>query len=120
MNTRPLEWAQNYVDLSNAHDLNRIRTLFTAEAIYYSAYFGEFKGRDAIHAMMVDFFGRFPDAHWAVPEYRDLANNGVEFSFIMTGIDRTSGNMVCRHGLERIFFSPDGLIQRIMVLKPDS
>ncbi len=120
MNSRPLEWARNYVDLSNAHDLDRIHTLFATEAIYYSAYFGEFKGQDAIHTMMIDFFGRFPDAHWEVPEYRDLANNGVEFPFVMTGIDRASGVAVRRQGLEHIFFSSDGLIQRIMVLKSDS
>ena len=120
MNTKLIEWARNYINLSNAHDLDTIHTLFTAEATYHSAYFGEFKGHDAIHAMMVGFFERFPNAHWEVVEYRDIANNVVEFPFIMTGVDQTSGETVCRRGLERIFFSSAGLIQHIMVLKPDS
>lgn len=119
MNTgQPIEWARNYVTLSNNRDLVQIERLFAADATYYSAYFGEYKGGSAIHAMMVSFFGRFPDAHWEVTEYRSIENNGVEFAFTMSGIDASSGEQVKRQGLERIYFTPEGLIRHIAVCKP--
>ena len=119
MNTgQPIELARNYVTLSNNHDLVQIERLFAADATYYSAYFGEYKGSSAIHAMMVSFFGRFSDAHWEVTEYRGIENNGVEFAFTMTGMDASSGEQVKRQGLERIYFTPEGLIRHIAVYKP--
>lgn len=120
MNTnRLIELARNYVALSNRHDLTRIKPLFAADATYYSAYFGEYQGSDTIHAMMTGFFARFPGAHWEVAEYHCIEDNGVEFAFIMTGTDKFSGERVKRHGLERIFFTADGLIRHIAVCKPD-
>lgn len=119
MNTgQSIELARNYVTLSNNHDLVQIERLFTADATYYSAYFGEYKGSSAIHAMMISFFDRFPDAHWEVTEYRCIENNGVEFAFTMTGMDASSGERVKRQGLERIYFTPEGLIRHIAVYKP--
>lgn len=114
-----IAWAKHYVALSNAHELAKIKSLFIPEATYCSAYFGEYRGRDAIHAMMQNFFSRFPDTHWEVPEYGNIGNDGVEFAFIMTGMDTASGEQVQRIGLERIYFTPDGLIGRIEVCKPD-
>ncbi len=120
MNTKHvIDLAKNYVDLSNQHQLKSIECLFMCEATYHSSFFGEYKGRIAIHEMMVSFFSRFPDVHWKVPEYRVIENNGVEFEFIMTGTDAASGEQVERHGLERIYFSSDGLIRHIAVCKPD-
>lgn len=120
MNTNKLiELARNYVTLSNNHHLPFIKPLFATDATYHSAYFGEYKGSAAIHAMMTTFFARFPDAHWQVTEYRDIEDNGVEFAFVMTGTDASSGEQVKRHGLERIYFTPDGLIRYLTVCKPD-
>lgn len=113
-----IERAKNYVALSNAHDLPHIKPLFAADATYHSAYFGGYKGSTAIHAMMTDFFTRFPDAHWEAPEYRPIEDNGAEFDFVMTGMDASSGERVQRQGLERIYFTPDGLIKHIAVCKP--
>jgi len=110
--------AKHYVDLSNQHQLALIPPLFTHDATYYSEYFGEYRGKESIHAMMVDFFTRFPDAHWEVPAYHALEKDGVEFEFIMTGTHATSGESVVRHGMERIFFNSDGLIRHIAVYKP--
>ncbi|PXW86405.1 SnoaL-like protein [Nitrosomonas sp. Nm84] len=115
----PTQWAKNYVALSNDHNLLHIKPLFTADATYHSAYFGEYKGSDAIHTMMVGFFNRFPDAHWEVTEYREIEDNGVEFAFTMTGADASSGERVQRRGLERIYFTSNGLIRHIAVCKPD-
>lgn len=117
--TGTIAWATQYVALSNAHDLARIKSLFIPEATYYSAYFGEYHGKEAIYAMMQSFFSRFPDAHWEVPQYRGIGDEEVEFVFIMTGKDSSSGERVERHGLERIYFTPEGLIKRIEVHKPD-
>lgn len=116
---KPAELAKNYVTLSNNHDLALIKSLLAADATYYSAYFGEYKGGAAIHAMMINFFERFPDAHWDVTEYRDISNEGAEFTFSMTGTDVFSNERVRRQGLERIYFSPEGLIRHIAVYKPD-
>ncbi|MBX9916126.1 MAG: nuclear transport factor 2 family protein [Nitrosomonas sp.] len=119
MNTvQSIELARNYVTLSNNHDLVQIERLFAADATYYSAYFGEYNCSSAIHAMMASFFDRFPDAHWKVIEYRGIENNGVEFAFTMTGMDASSGEQVKRQGLERIYFTPEGLIRHIAVYKP--
>ena len=109
--------AQHYVALSNNHELATIKSLFTPEATYYSVFFGEYHGSDTIHTMMTSFFSRFADAHWEVPAYRSIDDNGVEFSFIMTGSDTVSGERVQRHGVERIYFTPKGFIERIEVYK---
>ena len=114
----PIELAKNYVTLSNDHNLPLIKPLFTDDATYHSAYFGEYKGRTAIHAMMTGFFTRFPDVHWEVTEYRCIEDNGVEFAFVMTGMDTSSSERVKRQGLERLYFTPEGLIKHIAVCKP--
>lgn len=113
-----IEWARNYVNLSNDHRLDLIQSLFAEDATYTSAFFGEYRGREAIHDMMVRFFSRFPDAHWSVPDYREIENDGVEFAFTMTGSDAESGEKAERHGLERIYFTAEGLIRHIAVDKP--
>lgn len=113
-----IELARNYVTLSNDHNFPSIQPLFAEDATYHSAYFGEYKGSAVIHAMMASFFTRFPDAHWEVAEYRGIEDNGVEFAFVMTGLDGSSGERVIRQGIERIYFTPDGLIKHIAVLKP--
>lgn len=112
-----IELTRNYVTLSNDHNLQFIQPLFADDATYHSAYFGEYKGSTAIHAMIANFFICFPDAHWEVTEYRCIEDNGVEFAFVMTGLDASSGERVIRQGLERIYFTPDGLIKHIAVLK---
>ncbi len=116
---KPIEWAKHYVALSNDHNLPLIKPLFADDATYHSAYFGEYKGSDTIHTMMTGFFNRFSDAHWEVAEYRSIENSGVEFTFIMTGMDTSCGERVQRRGLERIYFTPDGLIQHIAVCPPE-
>lgn len=67
--------------------------------------------------MMSDFFDRFRDAYWEVNEYRTIADNGVAFDFVMTGTDASSGECVKRLGLEKIFFTEEGLIKQIYVHK---
>ena len=113
-----IEQTKNYVMLSNSHNLELIMSLFASDATYHSVYFGEYSGSDAIHTMMINFFTSFPDAHWEVTQYRTIENNGVQFEFIMTGMDAATGERIRRHGLERIYFTPDGLIKHIAVCKP--
>lgn len=114
-----IERAKKYVTLSNDHDLASIKCLFADDATYHSDYFGTYQGSDAIHAMMTSFFARFPNAYWEIPEYRNNEQNGVEFTFVMTGTDASTGEPVTRHGLERIYFTSTGLIQHIAVCKPE-
>ena len=69
--------------------------------------------------MMTSFFSRFSDAYWNVDTYRLIEHRCVEFTFIMTGTDATSGEHIERHGVEQIHFAPDALIRHIAVLKPE-
>ena len=120
MNTNNyIDLAKTYVALSNKHNLELIAQMFAGDTTYYSSYFGEFKGCVAINEMMISFFSRFSDAYWNVESYRLIGDRCVEFSFIMTGTDATSGEHVERHGVEQIHFAPDGLISHIAVLKPE-
>ncbi|MCW5617649.1 MAG: nuclear transport factor 2 family protein [Nitrosomonas sp.] len=114
-----IEWAKQYVALSNKHDLKGLEVMFLGSAIYHSDYFGEYKGSVAIREMMTSFFARYSDAHWEVTDYRGIGENGVEFDFLMTGTDAAAGESVRRRGRECIYFEPDGLISRIHVYKPD-
>lgn len=114
-----IDLAKTYVELSNKHNLELIAQMFAGDTTYYSSYFGEFKGCVAIHEMMLGFFSRFSDAYWDVQAYRLIGDRSVEFAFVMTGTDATSGEYVERHGVEQIYFAPDGLISHIAVLKPE-
>lgn len=114
-----IDLAKTYVALSNKHNLDLIAQMFAGDTTYYSSYFGEFKGCVAINEMMISFFSRFSDAYWNVETYRLIGDRCVEFAFIMTGTDATSGEYVERHGVEQIHFAPDGLISHIAVLKPE-
>jgi len=119
MNTKQhIDWAKNYIELSNKHNLKQIELLFLGSALYHSAYFGEYKGAVAIREMMQSFFARYPDVHWEVSDYRETDDGGIEFDFIMTGTDAAAGELVRRHGRERIYFESDGLIRQINVYKP--
>ena len=113
-----IELAKAYVALSNAHRLALIAPMFVEQAVYSSSNVGEFTGRSAIEEMMADFFSRFPDVHWEVPEYRRVAKGVVEFPFTMTATESSSGNAIERGGLERIEVDGDGLILRLEVKSP--
>ena len=91
MHTKELiERTQNYIILSNQHNLPLIKILFADDATYHSDFFGEYKGGAAIHAMMLGFFTRFPEAH---REVKGIQRNGD--------------------------FNSDGLIKHIAVYKPE-
>lgn len=110
-----IELAKCYVALSNVRDLAQIQIMFAVDSTYHSAFFGEYIGRQAIHAMMCDFFQRFRDVNWTVNEYHSIAENGVTFEFIMTGTNSVSGESVRRLGKEEIYFDTNGLITKIKV-----
>ncbi|MFZ1851412.1 MAG: nuclear transport factor 2 family protein [Nitrosomonas sp.] len=114
---RLIELTKRYVDLSNQRDLAQIQTMFAADSVYHSAFFGEYQGSQAIHTMMCNFFDRFLDAYWEIDEYRIIADNGVAFNFVMTGTDLSSGECVKRLGLEKIFFTEEYLIKQIYIYK---
>ena len=110
-----IELAKAYVALSNAHCVEFILPLFTKSAHYHSTYVGELKGKDVIGAMMADYFSRFPDVYWNVPEYRYVKNGLVSFEFALTATEAQTGDRVERIGFEQIEFSDAGKIQRIEV-----
>jgi hypothetical protein len=104
------ELAKAYVALSNAHQLSLILPMFTEQSIYHSVHTGEFKGRDAIGKMMGDFFSRYPDVCWRVPEYRSAGSSAMEFEFVMTATEALTGKRLERKGTEQIEFSDEGFI----------
>ena len=53
------------------------------------------------------------------PSANSSGNDGAEFGFVMTGTNASTGEHVQRHGLEQIFFTPEGLIRHIAVCKPE-
>ena len=108
--------ARTYVERSNAHDLAQILPLFDEDAAYRSSRVGDFRGRAAIGEMMAGFFARVPDVHWTVGNYAPVADDGVEFDFLMTATDSESGEALRVAGTERIYFTPADLIRRIEVV----
>lgn len=116
-NDEQIEAARAYVALSNAHRLDWISPMFDESASYYSAFLGDFLGKAAILDMMTTFFSKIPDVSWYVNSYRSLNGCCVELEFVRTGTDPDSDESVNVPGIERIFFSNEGLISRIEVHK---
>jgi hypothetical protein len=116
--TERIELTKAYVALSNAHRLDLVLPLFAAEATYRSTYVGEFAGKPAIGRMMAEFFTRFPDVYWEVEAYRGLGANAVEFAFVMTATEATTGQTVRRQAVETLEFTDAGLIIRVAVTDP--
>jgi ketosteroid isomerase-like protein len=101
--------AKAYVDASNAHDLERITPMFTADAEYVSSRTGTYNGVPDIIAMMDGFFSQFTDAAWTTADWRQIDGDGVEFDFVLNA----GGN--ARNGVERVFLDDHGRIRRIEV-----
>ena len=110
-----IELSKAYVEASNAHDLNRVEAMLDAKARYYSSAVGEHEGRAAIRRMMEEFFAGFPDVRWDASTYRAAGTTGAAFNFVMTATDKHTGQRIERKGIERIFFTGDGLISLIEV-----
>jgi len=102
--------ARQYVEHSNAHNLNAIRDMLSPKTRYTSSRVGEHHGLEAIISMMDGFFAGFPDVNWQVPEYKTETGNAVIFNFIMTATAKDSGDQINRNGVERIEFDASGLI----------
>ena len=115
MESSPRELARRYVDASNQHDPDRIRTMFADDAVYVSSRVGAHEGAEAIIGMMVAFFARFPDVHWTVGEYRQDDAGAVVFDFIMTAAAGADDQAVEVRGVETIAFDAAGRIVRIDV-----
>lgn len=107
--------ARDYVAASNAHDLDRVEAMFAEDAEYHSTGVGSHAGRAAIRGMMERFFATYPDVRWAAEDYHLTDGNGVTFDFIMTAMPADGSDGIERRGMERLFFTPDGLIRRIEV-----
>jgi hypothetical protein len=112
---RYIRLAREYVELSNAHELERIFPMFAENAIYVSKVVGAFEGRDAIAAMMRGFFQRMSDVRWEVPAYAVSCERTVGFEFTRHFTDPEAGEASSVRGREIIEFDPDGRILRIEV-----
>ena len=116
-NDEQVEAARAYVALSNAHRLDWISPMLDESASYYSAFLGDFQGKSAILDMMTAFFSKITDVNWHVNSYRSLNGSCVELEFVRTGTDIELDESISVPGIERIFFSNEGLISRIEVHK---
>jgi nuclear transport factor 2 (NTF2) superfamily protein len=110
-----IELARAYVALSNAHKLDFVLPMFAVDAVYYSAFTGEFEGQDAITEMMTKFFTKFPDVRWMVEEFWYIGEQTVGFEFVMTATEQSTGSRFERQGVEKIEFTDAGLIRRLEV-----
>ena len=110
-----IERAKAYVEASNAHDLAAISAMLDADARYHSSALGDHRGPGAILAMMTRFFAEHPDVAWQASTYRAAGTTGAAFFFVMTATHKASGEANERRGIERIFFTPEGLISLIEV-----
>jgi len=110
-----IELAKAYVALSNAHQLDRVFSMFVESAQYQSSTVGEYHGKSTIEAMMTSFFARYSDVYWIVSDYRYINKGLVEFDFFMTATDVESQGVIERKGLETIQFNTDGQINAIQV-----
>lgn len=60
-----LEVSRQYMDLSSAHQLPAVFSLFREESSYHSDSLGaSYQGLPQIREMMVPFFQKFPDITW--------------------------------------------------------
>ncbi len=89
--------------------------MFLDNARYESVHVGTYEGWDSIAGMMKGFFERVSDVEWHVEEFDDVEDNVVEFSFLMIGKDRESGQRIDRRGVERIRFTDSGRICQVKV-----
>jgi nuclear transport factor 2 (NTF2) superfamily protein len=112
--TELIELARAYVALSNAHRVDLIRPMFTAEAVYRSSAVGEHQGATAIVTMMQGFFARYPDVHWQCDDFR-CAGRRVSFRFELQAHDLEDGSQLRRNGVEHIAFDSSGLIELLEV-----
>ena len=111
--------AKKYVASSNKHDASECCSLMHADAEYVSSSVGQFKGTPDIENMMKQYFEKFPNVHWEVPEYV-LTGNCVSFKFIRTGCASADGYPITAHGFEEIILrggsdSSSPLISKIKV-----
>lgn len=101
--------AKVYVDLSNRHDVDRIGSLLTDDAVYRSERVGRFEGREAILEMMRGFFEGYPEVRWDVDEVVTQPDGSARFAYVISGSGLTGG------GEETIRISPEGRITEIEV-----
>ena len=110
-----VDLARRYVELSNAHDLDRVFPMFDNSASYHSSQYGKFTGKQSIKEMMQEFFSGYPDVHWTVGAYTLETDESVSFFFLMHATRAETGDRIERQGKERICFGKDGLITHIEV-----
>jgi hypothetical protein len=113
-----IDLTRAYVALSNAHRREFIVPMFEQNAVYFSAYVGEFRGRDSIAKMRGGFFARFPDVCWHVEDYHFLGGKTVRFNFTMTATDLQGPEPIKRSANERIKFNERGYIEFLEVNGP--
>jgi hypothetical protein len=111
----PVELAQQYVTLSNSHDLGATMKMFALDAQYHSAFVGRLSGKSMIEEMMQGYFASTPDVNWSTNNYQLITPSIVRFSFRMTGTNKETGSPVERADIEEIEFNDEGLISAITV-----
>jgi len=99
-----IETAKKYVEAINAHDLERIASMYAPTVIYRSSGVGQHEGIPVIMDMMRVFFTEHPKLFGDISNYRILSPQIVtfDFSIILNGKTHT--------GVEHLTFDADGKI----------
>lgn len=107
----PIEIAKAYVAASNAHDVNTIEAMLSADCVYESSGVGNHSRRDTILEMMRGFFAANPGVLW---DTRNWALDGADTAVFDFTITLASG---ASEGREWISVNSDGLISHIKVAR---
>jgi|GEM_PF-2029233 len=120
-NAAPIDIAKHYFDLSNQGDLDAIALLFAKDATYSSAHTGLYFGREAIMAMMQEFFASYQTRRWHVNSIWEVNSSIIGFDFTFKGMQAalpdtpSEAQHITREGIEHIIVGGDCLIRHIEV-----
>ncbi len=108
-----LDLAKLYFDYSNRSSMDKIETLFSDKATYYSANLGFFVGKSDIMAMQAAFHEQYQSLQWRIDSIDEVKSDIVRIGFSFQGTLH-NGLQQNRKGSEHILIC-DGLIQHIAV-----
>lgn len=104
-----------YHAVLDAQDVDGVAKCLAAEARYVSPAIGDVIGRDAILASIRAYFAASPDHQAFDDEVRATGPRSAESRWRLRAVNKTTGAVTERRGIERVTFDDAGLITLIAV-----